>query len=206
MKLRVLVVAEDVLAAAELAARLSGQPGLTTVDQALLEADLATTAAPHGPDVIVWDLGENAGDVAHDLSAILDLDTPVIVLTDDARVAEAAEAGARGILSRDTDVAPLLAAVQAAGQRLVVIDPAFVPAVVPARGEAPDVPADELTAREMEVLQLLAEGLPNKQIAQRLGISEHTVKFHVDSILGKLGAHSRTEAVTRAARSGLIVL
>ncbi len=205
--MRVLVISDDVPARVELAAQLSGQPGLTGVEQAGPEADLISAARAYGPDVIVWDLGEKAGDVAHDLSTILDLDTPVIVLTDDgARVAEAAEAGARGILSRDTDAAPLLAVVQAAGQRLVVIDPAFVPAVVPAYGEAPDIPADDLTAREMEVLQLLAEGLPNKQIAQRLGISEHTVKFHVDSILRKLGAHSRTEAVTRAARSGLIIL
>ncbi len=91
-------------------------------------------------------------------------------------------------------------------QGLVVIDPAFPLAVVPARGEAADVAAEELTPREVEVLQLLVEGLPNKQIAQRLSISEHTVKFHVDAILGKLGAHSRTEAVTRAARLGLIIL
>jgi two-component system, NarL family, nitrate/nitrite response regulator NarL len=63
-----------------------------------------------------------------------------------------------------------------------------------------------LTPREIEVLQLVAEGFPNKQIALQLGISEHTVKFHIDAILGKLGAHSRTEAVTRAARLGLLVL
>ena len=58
----------------------------------------------------------------------------------------------------------------------------------------------------MEVLQLLAEGLPNKSIAQRLGISEHTVKFHVNAILGKLGAQSRTEAVILATRLGLVLL
>jgi DNA-binding NarL/FixJ family response regulator len=58
----------------------------------------------------------------------------------------------------------------------------------------------------MEVLRLLAEGLPNKAIAHRLGISEHTVKFHVNALLGKLGAQSRTEAVVRATRLGLILL
>ena len=72
------------------------------------------------------------------------------------------------------------------------------------RGAAPLV--EDLTPRELEVLQLLAEGLSNKEIARRLGTSEHTVKFHVNAILGKLGAHSRTEAVTRAARLGLIIL
>jgi len=64
--------------------------------------------------------------------------------------------------------------------------------------------AAELTARELDVLRLLAEGLPNKAIAQRLAISEHTVKFHLNAILGKLGAQSRTEAVVQAIRRGLI--
>ncbi len=64
----------------------------------------------------------------------------------------------------------------------------------------------ELTPRETQVLQLLAEGLPNKVIASQLEISEHTVKFHINSIMGKLGAQSRTDAVMRATRSGLILL
>src|SRR4030067_1297183 len=69
-----------------------------------------------------------------------------------------------------------------------------------------DAAAEDLTPREMDVLQLLAEGLPNKEIGRRLRISEHTVKFHVNTILAKLGARTRTEAVTRAARQGLIIL
>lgn len=190
-----------------MAALLSGRPGLTTVEQARLEADLASTAAPYDPDVIVWDLGNEAGAFAQDFSAMLDLDPPVIVLGNDQdRIAEAVASGVRGALPRGTDAAPLAAAVQAVSEGLIVLDPAFAPVVVPTHGQAPDLGADELTRREVDVLQLLAEGLANKQIAQRLGISEHTVKFHVDSILGKLGAHSRTEAVTRAARLGLIVL
>jgi DNA-binding NarL/FixJ family response regulator len=67
-------------------------------------------------------------------------------------------------------------------------------------------PIEELTPRELAALRLLAEGLPNKTIALRLGISEHTVKFHVNAILGKLGVASRTEAVVRATRLGLILL
>ena len=70
-----------------------------------------------------------------------------------------------------------------------------------------DTTLDEpLTTRELEVLELLSQGLPNKQIARRLQISEHTVKFHVSSIYAKLGASSRTEAVGRGARAGLITL
>ncbi|HEY7445729.1 MAG TPA: LuxR C-terminal-related transcriptional regulator [Vicinamibacterales bacterium] len=68
------------------------------------------------------------------------------------------------------------------------------------------VPAETLTPREIEVLQLLAEGLPNKRIAALLGISDQTVKFHVAAICGKLEAANRTDAVRRAVRRGLIVL
>src|SRR5262245_8860691 len=69
-----------------------------------------------------------------------------------------------------------------------------------------EAPAEALTARERQVLDLLAEGLANKAIASRLGISDQTVKFHVASICGKLGASNRTEAVRRAVRRGLITL
>jgi len=84
--------------------------------------------------------------------------------------------------------------------------------LVAARGAAFDDEGDErfteepLTPREVQVLELLAEGLPNKAIAERLGISDQTVKFHVSSISGKLGAANRTDAVRRAVRRGLIAL
>ena len=84
--------------------------------------------------------------------------------------------------------------------------------LVAARGAAFDDEGDErfagesLTPREVQVLELLAEGLPNKAIAERLGISDQTVKFHVSSISGKLGAANRTDAVRRAVRQGLIAL
>src|SRR5437899_879157 len=76
--------------------------------------------------------------------------------------------------------------------------------VIAAEGRDDEALVEPLTAREVEVLELLAEGLPNKAIAERLGISDQTVKFHVGSISGKLGAHNRTDAVRRAARRGLI--
>jgi len=73
-------------------------------------------------------------------------------------------------------------------------------------GRKPDIPPEPLTPREIQVLELLAEGLPNKAIAARLAISDQTVKFHVSSICGKLGAANRTAAVRRAVRRGLITL
>lgn len=77
--------------------------------------------------------------------------------------------------------------------------------VAPAR-DPDDPPPDTLTPRELEVLHVLAEGLPNKAIAARLGISDQTVKFHVASICGKLGAVNRTDAVRRAIQRGLITV
>jgi DNA-binding NarL/FixJ family response regulator len=83
---------------------------------------------------------------------------------------------------------------------------AIVMASKAAQGQEESDFAEPLTAREVQVLELLAEGLPNKAIAERLGISDQTVKFHVASISGKLGAANRTDAVRRAVRRGLIAL
>ncbi|HKZ50710.1 MAG TPA: response regulator transcription factor, partial [Dehalococcoidia bacterium] len=125
---------------------------------------------------------------------------------DNAQAAEAWASGAQGLLLRDVDAAILLTALRAVSQGLVVLASELAAAVPPARARGAMPLAEELTPRELEVLQLLAEGLPNKSIAQRLGISEHTVKFHVNAILGKLGAQSRTEAVILATRLGLVLL
>jgi DNA-binding NarL/FixJ family response regulator len=109
-------------------------------------------------------------------------------------------------LRRDVDAATLALALPAVVQGLVVSDAALVSGLLAARQSPLMSAAEALTPREQEVLQLLAEGLPNKTIADRLHISEHTVKFHVNAILSKLGAQSRSEAVVRATRLGLLLL
>ena len=92
-------------------------------------------------------------------------------------------------------------------QGLVVVDPELARALPVNRlAEEDALVVEPLTPRELDVLQLLAEGAANKEIARRLEISEHTVKYHVNAILGKLSAQSRTEAVVRATRAGLIML
>ena len=133
---------------------------------------------------------------------------PVIALmSDDSYLTEVSAAGARGMLLRDSAPDALAAALSAVSQGLVVLHPEFSPRTLHAPGRPPaSPPIEALTKREVEVLQLLTEGLPNKSIADRLSITEHTVKFHVNAIMGKLGAQSRTEAVTRATRLGLILL
>ena len=105
------------------------------------------------------------------------------------------------ILQTDISSEPIVQAIKSVAAGLLVFDSALMPE----RSED-DPLAEALTPREGEVLRLLAEGSSNKEIAARLNISEHTIKFHIRSILGKLGAASRTEAVTRGLRSGLIDL
>jgi DNA-binding NarL/FixJ family response regulator len=129
-----------------------------------------------------------------------------LALVTDADAARAAwAAGARGLLPRDADGADLLAALAAVARGLVVVDAGLADALVPVHEPLPDA-LDPLTDREREVLALLAEGLPNKLVADRLGVAERTARYHVAQILAKLGARSRTEAVVRAARLGLVAL
>jgi DNA-binding NarL/FixJ family response regulator len=118
-------------------------------------------------------------------------------------------AGVRAVLPSELLPEQLVAALEAAAAGLVVMHPADVDGALAHLGSSGRPLADlvePLTAREREVLQMLAAGSGNKQIAAKLGISEHTVKFHVAAILGKLGAESRTEAVALGIRRGLVML
>ena len=110
-----------------------------------------------------------------------------------------------GILSVDAPPEQLVQAIIAVASGLMIFDGTLTSSVAPT-GDNDVLQLDPLTARESEVLGLLADGLGNKEIASRLSISEHTIKFHIRSILGKLGASSRTEAVSRGLRIGLIEL
>jgi len=201
---RVLVVSRDPLARAGIVALLSDQTALRVSGQAGDDEDVAAAVEATGPDAIIWDVGWQA-----ELDAFVDRgaeSVPVLALVrSEQDAAVALGAGARGILLRGgAGGPPVEAAVQALIQGLLVLDPAFLTAL-PARADRePESPIEPLTPREQEVLQRLAEGLSNRMIAQRLEISEHTVKFHVNAILGKLSAQSRTEAVAHAARLGLI--
>jgi DNA-binding NarL/FixJ family response regulator len=130
----------------------------------------------------------------------------VLALADEtAPLGEIWALGVRGILARDADGERLLAAAWGLAQGLAVLDPTFaeqsLTAAIPA--EALDEP---MTPRELEVLSLVAEGMSNRAIGASLGISEHTVKFHVTSVMTKLEAQSRTEAVVKATRLGLLSL
>src|SRR5437588_9550230 len=116
--------------------------------------------------------------------------------------------GVRAILSRESDPDDVLSAIYAAYDGLVLLSTPTAVSLAAVYGDQPleveDELSEEITSRETDVLKMLAEGLVNKDIATRLGISEHTVNFHISSILDKLGASTRTEAVTLGIRRGLI--
>jgi DNA-binding NarL/FixJ family response regulator len=142
----------------------------------------------------------------------LDEDAPaVLLLTDDLGAAsQLMDMPVWGVLSLDASPEELSAAVRALGEGLWTGSPALLQDLLERQPAAlfdeGDPIVDPLTAREREVLQLAAEGLANKQIALSLGISEHTVKFHLSSLYTKLGATSRTEAIRAGARRGWVVL
>jgi DNA-binding NarL/FixJ family response regulator len=205
--LRILVIADDPLARTGLSALLGEHPECTVVGEIPAGADILAAVEARRPDVLLWDLGWNAEAALEHLGDLRDYPlASAVLLPDESLVPEAVGAGARGVLLRQAEPAMLVTALDAVARGLTVIDPALAAAVLPGRDRALPGPVEDLTPRERTVLQLLAEGLSNKVIAERLAISEHTVKFHVNAILSKLGAQSRTEAVTRAARLGLITL
>lgn len=165
--------------------------------------------------VAIWDLGS---DPATRLAALRSHSgLPVLaVVNDPSHVTVAMEAGARGVVLREQLQAGLYPALAAVRSGLTVLDAALAAQLVPTKAEPaaalvkePTREArsrGELTARERQVVQLLAEGLSNKLIADRLGISDHTAKFHVNGVMMKLGASTRTEAVVEAVRRGVVHL
>ena len=179
--LRVLVVADDPLVRSILEARVTSEGHSITTGEA---------------DVAVVDL----------VGATFDkLRIPVVALAPDRKSGGAAwSAGARAVVARTVEAETLSAAILAASAGLLTVDPELV-ALAP-RVVIDPRDSEELTPREIDVLQHLASGLSNKEIAVRLGISDHTVKFHVNALLTKLCADSRTEAVVRGVRLGYVIL
>jgi DNA-binding NarL/FixJ family response regulator len=145
----------------------------------------------------------------HDWRALSELPIPILLLMDapnSGLVTHAMRAGIRGAIPSDATPQEIESAVHAVNAGLVVTTPTLLAELLPETQIFGEALAEPLSSRELEVLDLLAEGLSNKLIAHRLNISEHTVKTHVASIFAKLGASSRTEAVSQAIRRGLVML
>jgi two-component system, NarL family, response regulator YdfI len=211
---RILIAATNQIVRAGLEALVREQPSLRLTGSVVGTATLARQVEDLQPDVLLLE-----ADVHDDETVLagLGLDAthlPAIVLLTDvphsARLTnEILRAGVRAMLPRETTAAEIVAAIEAAAAGLFVLHQETVDAVLrdePQERAHVATLLQPLSPREVEVLGMLAEGLGNKTIAWRLGISEHTVKFHVGSIFNKLNATSRTEAVTLGIRQGLIMI
>ena len=198
--IRVLIAARSAMTRAGLETLVASAPGLQLAGS---YPDAAAAEALH-PDVL---LAEGA---LEDLPPLAARAPAIVLLSSEAQPAfthEAFKLGVRAVLARDASPGAILAAVEAAAGGLAVIEPGELEPLLAASVPAPvSIAAAALTARELDVLRLVAEGDANKEIAWKLGISEHTAKVHVASILGKLSAGSRTEAVTIGIRRGLVLI
>lgn len=218
--LGVVVVASSPVVRAGLEAVLARDAGIRVLASVAPGAAVDDAVARHRPDVLLVEREPGDEDSAERISAERESDAPPLVLMlepDDgatgAHGLEALRRGAQAVLARDASPVAIVAAVRAAAAGLVVAETRALAALlsaVPAHTGAAarsdeDAPA-ALTPRELEVLAMLAEGVGNKQIAARLAISEHTVKFHLASIYAKLRVSTRTEAVMAGARRGMVML
>lgn len=205
---RILVCGPDLLARVGLTALVTTSPVITVVGQGAPDDLPVERIAVYQPDVILWDVGWTPQTQLAALTDVIEAGYPVVVLLPEPGAARVVRTSSvQGMLLRSSDAPRLSAALQAVANGLTVFD-STVTTLLLATINAPEeaVNNEPLTPREQEVLQAMAQGLSNKLIARQLDITEHTVKFHVNAILGKLGAQSRTEAVVRATRAGLILL
>jgi two-component system, NarL family, response regulator YdfI len=204
--IRIAVAATSSVRRAGLESIIRSLPEFQLVGSFGAVASLVSFARSTELDVIVVE-----SDSIRDLLPEPTLDAAIVLLTevrDPRSISRLLRNGVRAILSRESDSDDILSAIYAAYDGLVLLSTPAAESLAAVYGDHPleveSELSEEITSRETEVLRMLAEGLVNKDIAARLGISEHTVKFHISSILDKLGASTRTEAVTLGIRRGLI--
>jgi len=207
---KVLIVDDERLFAELLRVALTGANGIDVVDVVHDVQTAVRRMSELRPDVVLADyhLPDGTGsDIARTVRATLP-DTSVLILTGDPSVAtlsDVARSGAVGHLTKDRPFDQVVEGVRAAALGEILFAPSELQRLLLERESRPR-PLEPLTARELEVLQLLAEGSSTSQASERLGISSATLRAHVQAILRKLGAHSRLEAVAEAARLGVITL
>lgn len=210
---RILLCASSPVTLAGLESVIGSDHGAQIVGRQASLADAARAIDRTHPDIIVVVIPEESDEALTQLNAITSsVRAPALVALTEKNAAgwasELLRAGVRSVLPLDVEADEMRAAIAAAASGLLSLHADFAASIVSPLGATRSFGAGtaQLTARERDVLQMLADGQGNKTIARRLGISMHTVKFHVGSIMSKLHATSRTEAVTVGIRQGLILL
>lgn len=211
---RILLAAASAVVRAGLETLVVSGPGFTVVGQVASLVALGEASEALQPDIVLVERESGDDDLVPTLLALGAGPSPpaVVVLTDDPMAlwaAVAARSSVRSVLPREATAGEIIAAVSGAAAGLIVLPSRVVESLAPApvpQSLVATTTQQPLTPREIEILGMLAEGMGNKIIARQLGISDHTVKFHVGSIMTKLNAASRTEAVTLGIRRGLIMV
>jgi NarL family two-component system response regulator LiaR len=206
--IRLVIVDDHSVVREGLRAFLRLQEGIEVVGEAAGAEEAVTIAAASSPDVVLLDLMMPEGDGIGAIRRLHEVvpNVRVLVLTsfaDDAQIFAAMAAGAAGYLLKDVDPEALADGIRAVHAGRPALHPS-VAARLMRRSDALPAAHAGVTAREHDVLRLVVEGLANKEIAQRLGIGEKTVKTHVSRVLAKLGVADRTQAAVMAIREGLV--
>lgn len=213
MSTGILVVDDQSMVRAGFSALLSAQPGLHVVGEAEDGQAAVLAAREHRPDVVLMDIRMPGMDgIAATEQIVADTDARVLVLTTfnlDEYVLQALRAGASGFLLKDARADELIHAVLTVARGEALLAPAVLKRLVAdlvRRPERPQLPAqlDQLTGRESGVLELVATGMSNREIAEHLDLAEQTVKGHVSAVLTKLQLRDRAQAVVLAYESGLV--
>jgi DNA-binding NarL/FixJ family response regulator len=207
--IRVLIVDDHEVLASSLAMVLDAEDDISTAGVATTLEQARDLIVSLKPDVVLLDHRMPDGDGVAAIPALRSLlpSIGVVMLTAssaDHVLLAAIEAGASGFLSKTRSIDEVTAAVRAVAAGESVISPELLARLLPRFGRGKTHTADDLTEREREVLGLVAEGLSNAAIAERLVVSVHTVRNHIASLSGKLGAHSKLEALSIAVRRGLL--
>jgi two-component system response regulator DevR len=209
IRVRVLIVDDHEGLATSLARAFDAEPDLTSVGVAGSIARAKVMITSTAPDVLLLDHRLPDGDGVSSIGELSALrpTMKIVILTasvGDHVLVTAMESGASGFLSKTRGLDEVTAAVRAAAAGEAVVSPELLARLLPKLSRTSGAHLDELTEREREVLSLVAEGLTNSVIADRLFVSVHTVRNHITNLSNKLGAHSKLEALSIAVREGLL--